>query len=404
MKVRRQSDKGVDAGRGDSALKRACPRRSRVRSLSAAGLLLLLAALLALPCRRKRRQSRPSPMTGPCFPPGSAPAISSGSSSSPPNRNATSATIGDYNMQGGQLWQPTSAYSSGFTVVGTASVDARDNTDHLHPPCPSMAQRPPGGGRPAPGTRSAIARTRTNSAPMGPIPSVGTGRPRRHGGVHGVEFTGSQRCPRRPARVLRLRPRPHRQQLQNRPGQRTPNVRALGGLPATVVPGVPTDLTATAAGRRSNCPGPLPPPYSHTGLNTRFYRVSAITVLQRRRRHHRGDHVLVSNTRNVDVITIVSIGDQDKTHSQGFDTGSNPYSLASVGVYVHNEALNSGETFTVHIYTANGSGGPDALVHTLVSGQLHGQCRGSTRTASHVVERAGPRRVGYRERPVSTVL
>ena len=80
--------------------------------------------------------------------------------------------------------------------------------------------------------------------------------------------------------------------------------------------------------------------------------------------------VLVSNTgQNGEPADRQSIGDQDKTHSQGFETGSNPagYSLASVEVYVSDADLAAGETFTVHIYTADGSGGLDALAYTLTS-------------------------------------
>ena len=121
--------------------------------------------------------------------------------------------------------------------------------------------------------------------------------------------------------------------------------------------------------------------YSHTGLaagNTRHYRVSAINSVDS------GDasgvagattaaaNVLVSNTgRSVDpaIAAGVATGDQDKTHSQGFDTGPNPggYSLASVGVYVSAENLAGTEAFTVHIYTAASNGTLDTLQHTLTS-------------------------------------
>ena len=119
--------------------------------------------------------------------------------------------------------------------------------------------------------------------------------------------------------------------------------------------------------------------YSHTGLsagNTRHYRVSAINSAGTGEISNVGGattaaaNVLVSNTgRNVDLTGSVAIGDQDKTHSQGFDTGPNPggYNLASVGVYVNAENLTSGDTFTVHIYTDNGSGGMDTLAYTLTS-------------------------------------
>ena len=121
--------------------------------------------------------------------------------------------------------------------------------------------------------------------------------------------------------------------------------------------------------------------YSHTGLaagNTRHYRVSAINSVDT------GDasgvagattaaaNVLVSNTgRSVDpaIAAGVATGDEDKTHSQGFDTGPNPggYRLASVGVYVTRPSLEAGEAFTVHIYTAASNGTLDTLQHTLTS-------------------------------------
>ena len=119
--------------------------------------------------------------------------------------------------------------------------------------------------------------------------------------------------------------------------------------------------------------------YSHTGLsagNTRHYRVSAINSAGTGEVSNVGGattaaaNVLVSNTgRNVALTGSVAIGDQDKTHSQGFDTGPNPggYNLASLGVYVNAENLTSGDTFTVHIYTDNGSGGMDTLAYTLTS-------------------------------------
>ncbi len=111
--------------------------------------------------------------------------------------------------------------------------------------------------------------------------------------------------------------------------------------------------------------------YSHTGLaagNTRHYRVSAINSGATTA----AANVLVSNTgRSVDpaIAAGVATGDQDKTHSQGFDTGPNPggYSLASVGVYVTLPSLEAGEAFTVHIYTAASNGTLDTLQHTLTS-------------------------------------
>ena len=110
--------------------------------------------------------------------------------------------------------------------------------------------------------------------------------------------------------------------------------------------------------------------------NTRHYRVSAINSGGAGPASNvafattAADDVLVSNTgQNGDLAATQAIGDQDKTHSQGFETGSNlaGYSLASVGVYVSDADLAAGETFTVHIYTADGSGGLDALAYTLTS-------------------------------------
>ena len=80
--------------------------------------------------------------------------------------------------------------------------------------------------------------------------------------------------------------------------------------------------------------------------------------------------MLVSNTgQTVDRRLLSAIGSRNKTYSQGFETGTNPggYSLASVGVYVYVETLGTGETFTVHIYTANSAGAPDTLAYTLTS-------------------------------------
>ena len=77
----------------------------------------------------------------------------------------------------------------------------------------------------------------------------------------------------------------------------------------------------------------------------------------------------VSNTAQTLSAGTVGIGHRDKRHTQGFKTGAEAggYSLGSVGVYVSNEDLESGETFTVHIYTANADGAIDTLVHTLTS-------------------------------------
>ena len=81
--------------------------------------------------------------------------------------------------------------------------------------------------------------------------------------------------------------------------------------------------------------------------------------------------MLVSNTgqNGEPADTTVNRRPGQDLHSQGFETGSNlaGYSLASVGVYVSDADLAAGETFTVHIYTADGSGGLDALAYTLTS-------------------------------------
>ena len=114
--------------------------------------------------------------------------------------------------------------------------------------------------------------------------------------------------------------------------------------------------------------------------NTRHYRVSAINSGGAGPASNvafattAAADVLVSNTgQNGDPAATQAIGDQDKTHSQGFETGSNlaGYSLASVGVYVSDADLAAGETFTVHVYTADGSGGLDALAYTLTSPNIY---------------------------------
>ena len=79
---------------------------------------------------------------------------------------------------------------------------------------------------------------------------------------------------------------------------------------------------------------------------------------------------LVSNTgQSRSTTSTLLVGDRDKTSSQGFTTGtaSGGYALGSVGVYVANEDLETGETFTVHIYTATATGARDSLVYTLTS-------------------------------------
>ena len=127
-----------------------------------------------------------------------------------------------------------------------------------------------------------------------------------------------------------------------------------------------TDATNTTHSHSSNL----------SAGNTRHYRVSAINSGGAGPASNvavattAAADVLVSNTgQNGDLAATQAIGDQDKTHSQGFETGSAlaGYSLASVGVYVSDADLAAGETFTVHIYTADGSGGLDALAYTLTS-------------------------------------
>ena len=77
----------------------------------------------------------------------------------------------------------------------------------------------------------------------------------------------------------------------------------------------------------------------------------------------------VSNTGQSRSSSSFLTGNSDKAVSQGFTTGtaSGGYGLGSVGVYVVNEDLETGETFTVHIYTATATGARDTLVYTLTS-------------------------------------
>ena len=441
MQLRRQFAKGVDAGRGDSALKRAAPGRSRVRSLVAAGLLLLLAALLALPTQAQAQTVTTVPDDWALLPTG----LSTGDQFrliflTSYNRNATSTAIGDYNtfVQGAANTGHTDirAYSSGFTVVGcTASVDARNNTGTTYTstdtgvpiywlnglqvaddyedfydgswdaesnsqdknelgtngPNTTQSANYPFTGCDHDGTEAFLS---SASRALGHSTDVRVGRPGSSGSGHG----------------------PIGSSFRTDPDNERPmyGLSAVFEVAAAVVPGAPTDLTATAAGETeidlswtaptddggdaitgykvevsrngtSNWSNAVADTastgttYSHIGLsavNTRFYRVSAINSVGA------GDasnvsgattaaaDVLVSNTgQSVHANNVVFIGDEDKTRSQGFDTGSNTggYSLSSVGVYVRSADLQAGETFTVHIYTANGSGAPDALVHTLTS-------------------------------------
>ena len=184
---------------------------------------------------------------------------------------------------------------------------------------------------------------------------------------------------------------------------------------AATVPGAPTGLTATADGETGidlswTAPaddggsditgyrievsadggsawadlvadtGSMDTIHSHTGLSagsTRHYRVSAIndagTGLPSGVAYTTttaAADLLVSNTGQTgDPGVIEAIGDQDGTHSQGFETGSNPggYGLASVGVYVADADLGAGEAFTVHIHAADGAGGLGAVAYTLTS-------------------------------------
>ena len=78
---------------------------------------------------------------------------------------------------------------------------------------------------------------------------------------------------------------------------------------------------------------------------------------------------LVSNTGQSLGTFSVTIGNTDKRFAQGFTTGTAAYGyhLASVGVHVNDDDFESGETLTVHIYSANASGGLGSLVYTLAS-------------------------------------
>ncbi|MCY4373214.1 MAG: hypothetical protein OXC31_05515, partial [Spirochaetaceae bacterium] len=79
---------------------------------------------------------------------------------------------------------------------------------------------------------------------------------------------------------------------------------------------------------------------------------------------------LVSNTgQSTSASEFLGVGDHDKISTQGFTTGPSAggFRLDSVGVFVHNEDLESGEEMIVHIYTADSNGAADTLVHTLTS-------------------------------------
>ena len=164
MQLRRQFAKGVDAGRGDTALKRAEPRRSRVRSFVTRGrtavLLAAFAALLALPVQAQTpdEDADASQSTDPRAETQIARAATEGAQVVPLDwslipdglglgagdefrllflsstvRDATSNRIVPYNSFIQDLaaagHADVQAYSSGFRVVGcTFTIDARDNT------------------------------------------------------------------------------------------------------------------------------------------------------------------------------------------------------------------------------------------------------------------------------------
>ena len=98
-------------------------------------------------------------------------------------------------------------------------------------------------------------------------------------------------------------------------------------------------------------------------------KVTAVPVEPPIAEEQSGTTAWVSNTAQTLSTSFIRIGHTDKRHSQGFSTGAETggYSLGSVEVYVDDEDLESGETFTVHIYTADADGATDTLVHTLTS-------------------------------------
>ena len=98
-------------------------------------------------------------------------------------------------------------------------------------------------------------------------------------------------------------------------------------------------------------------------------KVTALPVEPGIAEEQSGTTAWVSNTaQTLTNITIV-VGNADKRFSQGFTTGAETggYSLGSVGVHIRDADLESGETLTVHIYTASADGAIDTLVHTLIS-------------------------------------
>ena len=98
-------------------------------------------------------------------------------------------------------------------------------------------------------------------------------------------------------------------------------------------------------------------------------KVTAVPVEPPIAEEQSGTTAWVSNTAQTLISARIVLGNTDKRHSQGFTTGAETggYSLGSVGVHVDDEDLESGETLTVHIYTASADGAIDTLVHTLIS-------------------------------------
>lgn len=135
MEARKPSRQGVNARTADTKLKRAKPRRVRLRCLAAqaaCGILVAITTLLALPAAAQAQTKVPSDWS--LIPAGLGPGDSFrlifGSST---ERNGTTTDIPTYNtwIQNVAASGHTAirAYSSGFRVVGsTAAVDARDNT------------------------------------------------------------------------------------------------------------------------------------------------------------------------------------------------------------------------------------------------------------------------------------
>ena len=317
------------------------------------------------------------------------------------------------------------AYSAGFRVVGcTESTDARDNTRTIHTTSDQgVAIYWLGGNRVADdygdfydGSWDDQANPKDELGANGLNTLIATNFP-----FTGCEDDGTEESSLALGNSSVRNGHPH----SSRPisssvitasSERRP-MYGLSGLfrvVAATLPGAPTGLTATADGETGidlswTAPGDdgggditgyrievsedggsawtdlvadtgsADTTHPHTGLSagsTRHYRVSAInpvgtgtpsgvvyttTVLS---------DALVSNTgQSGDPDVTEAIGDQDRTHSQGFETGSNPegYRLSTVGVYVADADLGTGEAFTVHIHAADGAGGLGAVAYTLTS-------------------------------------